>query len=131
MLPTEDHLAILNLYARYAHSADRGDLDEFERCWAADGSFEVPTAGRVLQGHAALREHVRSVAGSAGHLKHVTTDIWLRGAGAEVRGAGYLTVVAALPGQPPRITTSGLFEDVVVRAEGDWRFRTRVLHLDV
>lgn len=40
-LPTDSHLAILNLVARYAHSYDEARLDEFENLFAADAALDM------------------------------------------------------------------------------------------
>lgn len=40
-LPTESHLAILNLVGRYAQTYDEARLDEFEHLFASDASLDM------------------------------------------------------------------------------------------
>jgi hypothetical protein len=56
MIGLEDRIAIGDLYARQAHLIDEGDATGWADTFRDDGTFESPTYGVKVSGHAALRE---------------------------------------------------------------------------
>jgi hypothetical protein len=63
--PADDHLALLDLWARYCTTLDRGDLDSHIQLFTPDAVYEV--YGREVVGH----EKLRKMLGGAPHGLHL------------------------------------------------------------
>ena len=134
-LDVADHLAILQLYARYNFAADEGDGDAFVECFTPDGFFEA-TLGRN-EGHEQLRAQGAGfkpmLAEREGTMvRHWSGNILLESLGPDrVRGRQYyLLIRLRRGGRPPAILTSATYEDEIVRHEGEWRFAGRTVTPD-
>ena len=134
MIAAEDHLDILNLYARYAHTLDRGDVAGWCACFTEAGHFEIPARSVSALGQeqlAAFAENYWAGTRANGSEKHVITNILLEPDGDAVSGNAYLCmVVDGSPTAPSRIRTTGRYRDVLVRRDVGWRFAYRMLLLD-
>src|SRR5262245_49731463 len=127
-----DHLAILNLYAKYAHAVDANDGDTYADCYTEDGwtdisSFRVASelarSGQfdfidergVIRG----RENLRK-AGKLVKLHHVIGNVLVRQIiGDRAKCSAYFTVFAPDDG---RVEHYGRYESELVRcSDGRWR----------
>lgn len=134
-----DHLAILNLYAAYAHAVDANDGDAYADCYTADGwtdisSFrtarELARTGQLSfadeKGVIRGRDNLRK-AGNLVQLHHLIGNVLVRGIeGDRATCSAYFIVFAPDDG---RVEHYGRYESELVRCEdGGWRFAS---HVDV
>ncbi len=134
-----DHLAILNLYAAYAHAVDANDGEAYADCYTEDGwtdvsSFrvvrEMARSGQldfvdergIIKGRANLCK-----AGTLVQLHHVIGNVLVRRIeGGRAKCSAYFTVFAPDDG---RVEHYGRYESELVRCEDErWRFAS---HLDI
>jgi hypothetical protein len=55
--PMEEHLALLDLWARYCSHLDHGDIESYIELFTPDAVYEV--YGRAFEGHEGLRKMMR------------------------------------------------------------------------
>jgi hypothetical protein len=130
-LSAEDKLAIHELLARYAWAFDTGDVEGFVACFTADAilcedAFEQPDR---WVGTDAVREMARfffSRPSFPGRQHHVS-QILVEGAGSQatVRSFCFVTDCKGEPPYPLRF--AGHYLDQVVRQDGRWLFRERLI----
>jgi ketosteroid isomerase-like protein len=144
----QDHVEIEQLLMRYAAAFNTGDADAYVATFTPDGELELrrdvdqPPFLGPFKGREALRKQWfpdGGVSGSRkfGAMRHVTTnhEITVRGDSATVR-AFFMEVVSNGPNippgsKPPTIHAMGRYEDELVRYEGRWLFRRRVVVTDL
>jgi uncharacterized protein (TIGR02246 family) len=116
-----EKLAIQELCSRYCQTIDAQDAEGWARCFEADGAFEFD--GHVVRGYDALREyadaHTRVLRGrhmTLNHLYDVHDD----------RATGRATTVVSIatPGGY-KIMGQGVYEDDLVKVDGEWKIRHR------
>jgi len=129
-LTREDKLAIMELITRYNHAIDGGDPDAVADCFVADGIFQG-RSGR-FEGRAELRKLGMTLT-PACIPRHIVTNILIEpvpGMADEARIKSHLFFYEVTP-TGFNFKTSGVYTDVVVRVADDWKFRTRLMTLDV
>lgn len=133
MLTLDDRLAIHELYAVYAHQVDSGDGVGWAGCFTDAGYLAVPVNGIHAQGREALEAFAAAYFRRSGGLeRHLVDNVVLEEADSGVTGRCYLTMlVGGSGGQPPRLTTTGTYEDRLERTADGWRFAARELAVDV
>ena len=133
-----DHLAILNLYATYAHAVDANDGDAYADCYRrrVDGHLELRVARELAQtgqlsfadekGVIRGRDNLRK-AGTLVQLHHLIGNVLVRGIeGDRATCSAYFIVFAPDDG---RVEHYGRYESELVRCEDTgWRFAS---HVDV
>ena len=144
-LSAHDFAEIANLYARYNLCSDMGDPAEYAACFTPDGVLRVHglvlrdgEMGRgdgefVLRGRAELTGFKRRDQASRGgkYRRHWNGSLCLeRGDGESVRGRCYLQAYDGEPGSPPVLAQTGVYEDTIVRVDGEWKFALRALTVD-
>jgi hypothetical protein len=144
----QDHLDIEQLLMRYAAAFNTQDAEAYVGTFTPDGSLELrrdvdqaPFLG-PFKGREALRKQWFPKGGVSGGrkfgpMRHVTTnhEINVQGDFATVR-AFFMEVVSngsnIPPGsKPPTIHAMGRYEDELVRLEGRWLFKRRVVITDL
>lgn len=137
-LSTEDLLEIHDLYARYGHYFDAGEVDRWAALFTPDATFVVEAAGtapgRELRGTAELAALVRN--GQQGAyakrgIRHEVTNVVIEATEAGARGKAYWTVVRVGDNQPPQVTLTGRYVDELVKGAGGWRFYSKRVLRDV
>jgi SnoaL-like domain len=126
-LPAADHLAILNLYARYNRTIDAGDSDGWAACWTPDGVFDV-SPRFIATGTEALTEFAKGwYAQHGGVLRHNISNVFVEAAPTGARGGAYLVMakVAEDDTAIPTVTVTGIYDDELVLHDGEWRFSKR------
>jgi hypothetical protein len=126
MSNVEDHLAIRELAARYNRAFDYGDPEAWVDCFTADGTFNIGSKELAAGSEALLAFANKSIPGMK--VKHCTTDAIV-----EVNGdTGTHDAYLILMDLSDKITAnnSGRYLDDVVKQNGKWKFKKRVVELD-
>ena len=126
-----DRLAVENLFAHYAHSADSFDADRWVNCFALDGDFEVRADGAGIQfiGRKALQDfflaHIHLLPGT----RHVMTNHQVDIAGDRAQHRCTLTGMLS---RPEKVYTfiSGWYESTLEKVDTDWKIKHRIVHGD-
>lgn len=130
LLGIEDKFAITELIARYNHAIDGGDPDGVAACFIEDGTFQGRSG--FFSGRAELRK-LGMTATPALIPRHIVSNVLVTASGnnpdvAEVKS--HLFYYEVTP-NGFYFKTSGVYTDVVVRVDRSWKFRSRVMTLDV
>ena len=131
----EAERAVAKTIHRYATAIDYGLDEDWVDCFADNGIFEVrPRAGTAfqVQGSEALRQFI------AGHTKaplrwhkHLVTQHAIEVGGASAGARSYILRVDEDDDGIPKIWVFGRYLDqLVLCADGRWRFRHRIIELE-
>jgi hypothetical protein len=129
-LSIEDKFAIMELVSRYNHAIDGGDPAGVADCFIENGTFrgrsgffsgrqELMKLGMTASGELLPRHIVSNILIDARDGEHDAADIKSHLFYYEVTPQGF------------HFKTSGVYTDVVERTGSGWRFRSRVMTLDV
>lgn len=126
----QDKFAIMELIARYNHAIDGGDPDGVAACFVADGTFQGRSG--FFSGHAELRKLGMTVT-PALIPRHIVSNILITAAGDDPITAQIKSHLFYYEVTPNGFyfKTSGVYSDVVVKTGDEWKFRSRVMTLDV
>lgn len=125
-LSAEDRLDILELLSRYNVAVGEGRPDDVAACFTEEGYVNGKNGLSV--GHAALRR-IGLLATPERQLRHIVNNTIIRARASEPGVADvrshllYFEVTAA----SIELKASGIYTDVVVRQDGEWKFRSRVM----
>jgi len=126
--PTEDRLAIRELYGSYADAAFAGDGAAWLACWADDCVWDTPV-GTVTgkQGLKAQWDGLWSRIETMAFFAEITS---IEADGDRARSRAYCREVSRWK-DGSMIKVIGRYEDEVVRRDGRWKFTHRkfTLHL--
>jgi uncharacterized protein (TIGR02246 family) len=125
----EDREEIKELMARYSFAVGSGDPDGVAACFTEDGIFEGRE--RYLVG----RQNIRQVGMDAkpDHIpRYIVTNVIIKGRANEPDVADVKCLLLSYAYRPdgPKFLTSGGYEDVVVKVNGEWLFRHRAVRPD-
>ncbi len=129
----DDRIAIQDLVARYAWALDTGDIDALIACFTPDARIveEVFEDPDVWEGHDGIRrisEHYRNAKGFPGRQHH-TSQLMVEGGG-EAADARSFVFVTECHGEPPYLLRfTGYYQDKVVKQDGQWLFKERIIRL--
>ncbi len=131
----QDRAEIEDLMARYLFAIDYADWDAYVGTFAPDG--ELTFASGTSKGREAIRKAVTSFAtrigefyhtadGKPAKLRHVIlqSSIRVEGSHAWARSL-WLEMANHGPNDEPKIGTYGLYEDEMVKIDGQWLFAKR------
>lgn len=115
----DDHNAILNLLARYAHTVDGRDFERFGELLSADVVFEV--GEHRMEGRATVVDTIsKTMARSAGG-RHVGVNVAVDIDGDRaVATSDFLLYSAAC-----ELRQIGRYHDELIKADGVWQFARR------
>ncbi|WP_405016245.1 nuclear transport factor 2 family protein [Kitasatospora sp. NBC_00070] len=122
-------------YARHLQLLDSGRAEEWAATFTADGTFQLPGRPGPSRGRAELAEGARR-AGAAQREAGETHRHWHGMLDVEARPDGsvgvrcYALVYLTPRGGDPRLHRSCVCEDVLVRVDGSWLVRSRVVTRD-
>lgn len=124
-----DRAAAAEMPARYAHAVDNDDLAALEDCFTPDAVLwvEVPAAGRsmVHEGRPAIIDLFRDSFKAHRTRRHIVSSVVVSAMSDEsARVRSYITVLG-IEGDVIRQSASGVYEDLVVPADGGWRIKER------
>jgi hypothetical protein len=127
-LTADDHVAIQQLYLRYAVAVDMHEIEEYVSCYTEDAEYVGYREGGLpyAKGHDALRGMVRNNAEKQENGYHVCTGPLLEPAEFGARGRCYLLYVVAEVGEVEEFRNALYYRDELVKQDGQWRFRRRV-----
>ena len=128
-LDWQTKLDIMELIWRYNHAIDSGDADGVADCFVEDGVFKG-RSGEFI-GRANLRKLGMTWRKSL-YPRHIVSNILVTPHAtdsnvAEVRS--HLLFYEVMPSNI-HFKTSGVYTDVVVKVDGAWKFRSRLMTLD-
>lgn len=126
-----DKLAIEELIARYNHAIDALQMDAWLDCWTDDAVFDG--IGKYLVGKAAIKEFADSYgqkyAPKMPGGRHFTTNIASTIVGDRATSRSYLQLWSTRA-NGAQIAYTGVYEDVLVKQDGLWRFAGRKMAHD-
>lgn len=128
----EEKEAIRELMSEYCFHVDNGEFDKFADLFTVDGIFETGMPGR-LQGRRAIRDFVAAHVPRAGEgpaRKHCTVNHVIRVNGEEARADSYIILLREVENGIVA-SLAGRYEDLLVKEQGDWRFKVRKIHMDI
>ena len=126
-----ERLAIEDVFARYAHTADGYDVKGFVACFTEDGVFEFESEGNRLQfiGQQALHDFIRAHIRLLPNTRHVMTNhlVDIEGDHAEHR-----CTLTGMLSRPDKVYTfiSGWYESTLEKVAGQWKIKHRIAHAD-
>jgi len=127
-LSVEDQLVIQKLYADYCFAIDDGDGPAFAGCFTADGSLDAGY-GDPTVGAEALVAFCEATAQLVPGIRHVVTNVTVSGDADTATARAYVSVYRAGAAGIENILT-GRYVDTLRKADGAWRFATRVMTQD-
>ena len=116
---------------RYTTALDAGDVETVVGCFTADAVLESPVIG-VIAGHDAIRAFAGRFAAQreAGtQFRHMITNLAVEFAGQRAHATCYLLVLITRDGNSRQLPP-GRYECELVKDDGQWRFRRRVVFHD-
>jgi hypothetical protein len=126
----DDKFDIMELIARYNHAIDGGDPDGVADCFLEDGIFQG-RSGRFV-GRAELRKLGMTLTPSC-LPRHMVNNVLIDGEPGQPDVARIKSHLCFYEIKPEgfHFKTSGVYTDVVVRTPQGWKFKTRLMTLDV
>ena len=120
------------LFVRYATALDHGDVDGVVACFSADATLESPVLGRFA-GQAGIRafaERTAQLKRDAGvQFRHVVTNLVAQVDGHLAHATCYLLDFRTRDGRPV-LLSPGEYACDLVRDDGCWHFKRRVVTMD-
>ena len=126
MSKVEDHLAIRELAARYNRTFDYGDPKGWVECFTEDGTFNIGSKELAAGSEALLAFAEKSIPSMS--VKHCTTDAIVEIDGDTATHDAYLILMDC--GEKVTANNSGRYLDEVVKQNGKWKFKKRVVEID-
>ena len=133
-LSAEDRFALQDLIAAYSWALDTGDADALAACFTEDTRmveevFEDPDIWEGRDGIRAMSRHYANSPGFPGRQHHVTQVQYtpLEDGSVAMRSFAFVT---ECHGEPPYVLRfAGWYQDVAVKQDGEWLFKTRSVRL--
>ena len=126
-----DRDEICELHSRYNHYLDSYERDAFVDLFTADGSWELVGLAKH-EGRSALAAFIDGLREAAGERRHhhcvFNEAIDVDGDRATARS--YVMNWRCRPGELPRLSALGHYNDELTREDGRWRFVRRRLECD-
>ncbi len=132
-IPAQDYADIQNLYAYYNLCTDAGDAEGYAACFTRDGELSVPALDMQVKGHDNLRTFkLREKAQRGGrYRRHWNSGLYLEPIDAHtIRGRCYLHAYNGEPQHHPELADVGVYEDTLIKEDGEWRFAKRIVTMD-
>jgi len=124
----EDWLGVHNLFVRYTCALDAGDAETVIDCFTEDATLVSPAVGEHT-GRAAITafaERFSRFQASGSQLRHMITNLMVTVEGEHAHATCYLAVFLTKDGQS-RLLAPGRYDCELRKADGQWRFRRRVV----
>lgn len=123
----DDYAAIQTLIVKYAHVYDSRDVEGYVSIFTEDAKFTF--TGNALNGRAEIRNFITGVANSPAPVNlshHVITNTLIEFVSdTEAHHRSYWEIVSGPAGGPFTVGNIGVYDDVVVKQNGQWLIKTR------
>ena len=125
-----DELAIRNLIAELAHSADDGDLDDYiqlfseDAVWGGSGFGERKGHEEIMAG--AVERRASGTSGPGTHTRHVITTTMVRMGGDRADARSVFHFYASTDATPTQ-QIMGIYDDEFLRTEAGWKLSRRTI----
>ena len=129
-LTPQDYAEIQQLYARYAWSIDTHAENGmvYANTFTPDGEFQVGDNKVIGRERLAPYNLTMGVANRA--PTHFNMNLVVEPLPEGARGRVYLLIVGAQPDAPPKVSTIGTYQDILVKTAEGWRFKQKKLYLN-
>lgn len=128
-LTTADRLEIQEVLARYSHCVDRGRWDALPGLFTADCVLDLSQVMGRYEGHDGVRQFAATLAPLGVFMRHLVSNVVIEGAGERARVECYVVAVTGSAATPT--STTGFYDDELVKQNGRWLLHRRRLALDV
>jgi uncharacterized protein (TIGR02246 family) len=130
-LPVEDQLAIHKLMADYNFASDIGDGEAWADLFVEDGVLDTGMGMVAEGGRKALVDFGNTVPKLAPGCRHLISNVSVDGSGDEATARVYMQMwmTSAQPGET-KLAFSGVYDDVLRKVDGQWKFVKRVVTPD-
>ncbi len=122
-----DYAAIKSLIVKYAHVYDSRDIEGYVSIFTDDAEFTFNGGG--MTGHDEIRAFITSVASSpvpeVKSYHSISNTLIEFVSDTEARHRSYWQIVSCAPGEPCTVGSMGVYEDTVVKQNGEWLIRKR------
>lgn len=128
-----DTAAIQQLIVKYGHVYDALDVEGYVSVFAEDAKFTFP--GNVLNGRGEIRTFITGAkqrresappANPATKSYHSISNTWIEfDSPTTAHQKSYWQVLSGPSGGPFTVTGMGIYEDTVVKQNGEWLIQTR------
>jgi hypothetical protein len=122
-LSADDRAAIAEVLAAYCWTIDHGRWDELPALFSDDCRLDFGAVMGIFEGPDGLQRFAETLRGTGLFMRHYVTNVVLRGDGARAEASSYVLAITGPPGG--RMTTTGRYEDELVKVAGRWRIRRR------
>jgi hypothetical protein len=122
-LTADDRLEIAEVLARYCHAIDRRRWEDFPELFTDDCRLDFGEVMGVFEGRAGIERFIQTMDGMGLFMRHYTTNVIVRGDGQRARVESY--VLAFTGPITNRASTTGRYDDELVKTGGRWRIRER------
>ena len=132
-LSAADYAEIQNLYSYYIWCSDAGDAAAYASCFTADGVLEIPALDMVVRWRQQLEVYKRKDKEMRGdrYRRHHNYGLHLEKVDdVTVQGSCYFHGYNGEPGELPVLADAGMYQDAIVKVEGEWLFARRLVTMD-
>ncbi len=124
-LAPEDERAIVALHNAYAAAADTKDRALLDTCFAQGATADYGELGAFAT-REALMDGVMGLVAHVGTTLHFMSNFTIRADGEGALSRCYTQAVVNVPGLDAPVRTAGIYDDRLVRENGEWRIAHRV-----
>lgn len=126
-LSVEDQLAIQQLYAKYNHALDFGNVAGWVATFTPDGTFT--SGANSFKGSEALGQFATGFA-SRMKARHWTNNLIVEADGDGAAGTCYLQLLNVADPKTPTVLTTAIYRDKLTKTGDGWRFTERTVTAD-
>ncbi|MDP7548007.1 MAG: nuclear transport factor 2 family protein [Alphaproteobacteria bacterium] len=133
--PVADYLAVLSCLNQYCHLVDRGGVDEIAALFAEDAALRPLYQGETpVTGRAAIRAWFQNyddeIRAGRRHRRHKITSPFVKIDGDAAIAWCYLDSSTVIIATNRMQVSAGRYKDKLVKVEGTWLFKERVIILN-
>jgi hypothetical protein len=130
MFDAKEREDLRDLYARYAHTIDEGQFEQWAACFTDEGVFEAKELGRFTGRDALIRMARDFRVGLKGaQQRHIMDNVYFEVAGDSGTGTCNLSHFITRDGVT-ELTGIGVYRDKLKKVNGEWRFESRIVLFD-
>lgn len=126
-LSVEDQLAIQQLYAKYNHALDFGNVEGWVATFTPDGTFA--SGANSFKGGEQLAAFATGFS-SRMKARHWTNNLIVEADGDGASGTCYLQLLNVADPKTPTVLTTAIYRDSLTKTADGWRFTSRAVTAD-